>query len=225
MNDAESHTKSSAKSRILIVDDHPVVRWGIGQMVNQEPDLQICCEASNEEETLHALSVCRHDLAIVDISLEGVSGISLIKAMKLIDEQLPILIMSMHDEATYAERALRAGALGYIMKQEAPENVLKAIRLTLAGEIYVSDKMREKLQGQSFDNGSLALDSPVAKLSDTELEVLRLIGRGLSSREISELMNRSIKTIETHRSNIKEKLQLKNSLELVRFATRWVEQT
>lgn len=216
---------NAAKSRILIVDDHPVVRWGMSQMVNQEADLQICCEAGNEAEALKALASCRHDLAIVDISLQGVSGISLVKSIKAIDAGLPILVMSMHDESIYAERALRAGARGYIMKHEAPDNVLKAIRQTLAGDIYVSDKMRSKLLEQIFDDRAHALDSPVAKLSDTELEVMRLIGRGLSTREISALMNRSVKTIESHRSNIREKLQLKTSLELVRFAARWIEQS
>lgn len=214
-----------AKARILIVDDHPVVRWGISQMVNQEADLHICCEAGNMDEALRARAACRHDLAIVDISLEGVSGISLVKSFKAVDPKLPILIMSMHDETIYVERALRAGARGYIMKHEAPDKILKAIRQTLAGDIYVSDKMRSKLLEQMFDDGSGAIDSPVAKLSDTELEVMRLIGRGLSTREISALMNRSIKTIETHRSNIKEKLQLKTSLELVRFSARWTEQS
>lgn len=214
-----------AKAKILIVDDHPVVRWGISQMVNQEADLHICCEAGNVDDALRARAACQHDLAIVDISLAGVSGISLVKSIKAVDPKLPILIMSMHDETIYAERALRAGARGYIMKHEAPDNVLKAIRQTLAGDIYVSDKMRSKLLGQIFDDQSHELGSPVTKLSDTELEVMRLIGKGLSTREISALMNRGVKTIETHRSNIKEKLQLKTSLELVRFSARWVEQS
>lgn len=214
-----------AKSRILIVDDHPVVRWGMSQMLNQEDDLEICCEAGNEAAALKALANCQHDLVIVDLSLEGVSGLSLIKSIKALDVDLPILVMSMHDETIYAERALRAGARGYIMKHEAPDNILRAIRQTLAGDMYVSDKMRSKLLAHIFDGQGNAPATPVETLSDTELEVLKLVGKGLSTRASAELMNRSVKTIESHRRNIQEKLQLKSSLELVRFATRWIEQS
>ncbi|MDD5332536.1 MAG: response regulator transcription factor [Rhodoferax sp.] len=211
------------KSKILIVDDHPVVRWGMSQMLNQEDDLEICCEAGNEAVAMKALANCRHDLVIVDLSLEGVSGLSLIKSIKALDADMPILVMSMHDETIYAERALRAGARGYIMKHEAPDNILRAIRQTLAGDMYVSDKMRSKLLAQIFDGQGNAPSTPVETLSDTELEVLKLVGKGLSTRASAELMNRSVKTIESHRRNIQEKLQLKSSLELVRFATRWIE--
>lgn len=213
------------KSRILIVDDHPVVRWGMSQMVNQEDDLEICCEAGNEAAALKALANCQHDLVIVDLSLEGMSGLSLIKSIKALDVDLPILVMSMHDETIYAERALRAGARGYIMKHEAPDNILRAIRQTLAGDMYVSDKMRSKLLAHIFDGQGNTPATPVETLSDTELEVLKLVGKGLSTRASAELMNRSVKTIESHRRNIQEKLQLKSSLELVRFATRWIEQS
>jgi len=213
------------KSRILIVDDHPVVRWGMSQMVNQEADLHICCEAGDETEALHALANCRHDLAIVDLSLAGVSGLSLIKSIKAGAPELPILVMSMHDESVYAARVMRAGARGYIMKHEAPDNVLRAIRQTLAGHMYLSDTMRTKLLTQMFDGRGNAGASPVEKLSDTELEIFKLVGKGLSTREIAELLSRSVKTVETHRRNIIEKLQLKTSLELVRFAARWSEQS
>lgn len=212
------------KSKILIVDDHPVVRWGIAQMVNQEPDLCICCEAANKEEALRAQSACRHDLVIVDISLDGVSGLSLIRSLQALDADLPILVMSMHDETTYAERALRTGARGYIMKHEAPDNVLKAIRQTLARKMYLSDRMQALLLEQMFSGSPRLSDSPVAKLSGTEHEVLRLIGKGMSSREVAETMNRSIKTIETHRSNLKEKLGLRSGLDLVRFAAQWMKE-
>ncbi len=215
---------NNKKARIVIVDDHPIVRQGISQLVNQEPDLQICCQAGDMDSALAVMGTCRHDLAIVDISLAGVSGIELIKAVHIKYPDLPVLVMSMHDESLYAERALRAGARGYIMKQEATEKILTALRQILGGEIYVSDRMRSTILQRIIDNRVDLNVSPVAGLSDRELEVLRLMGRGYSTSEIAGELHRSVKTVEAHRANIKEKLGLKTGVELMRFAVQWIEQ-
>lgn len=210
------------KSRILIVDDHPLVRQGIAQLVNLQADLQVCGEAGNADEATEAIRNCRPDLVIVDISLEGISGIELIKIIKAKNAHLPMLVMSMHDESLYAERALRAGARGYIMKQETPATILAAIRQILRGDIHVSDKMRSKMLQRMIDGHPGTAASPMADLSDRELEVLRLIGQGFGTTEIATKMSRSIKTIEAHRANLKQKLQLKTGAELVRHAIQWV---
>ena len=215
---------NQAKARILIVDDHPIVRQGVAQMVNLQADLQLCCEAGNAEEALIAVSRCHHDLAIVDISLQGVSGLNLITTLRARYPQLPILVMSFHEEALYAERTLRLGAKGYIMKHQATLNILSAIRRILEGGIYLSDDMQglimERISSRSYEPG---IADPVASLTNCEFEVLRLVGFGFGTRRIAENLNRSVKTIETHRANIKEKLGLKTGAELARFAAFWVE--
>ena len=212
------------KARILIVDDHPIVRQGVALMVNQQADLHLCCEASNAKEALEAMRRCHHDLAIVDISLEEVSGLSLITTLVAHYPKLPILVMSFHEEALFAERALKLGAKGYIMKHQATGNILLAIRQILGGGIYLSDDMHklilEHLYKPASDTG---IADPVTCLTDREFEVLRLIGFGLGTRQIAEKLNRTVKTVETHRANIKEKLGLKTSSELARFAALWVE--
>lgn len=204
------------KISILIVDDHPIVRQGIALLVNQQPDLDACCEAGSGEEALELLAkrVQPIHLAIVDLSLGGMSGLELVKALRSHHPDLPVLVMSMHDESLYAERVLRAGARGYIMKQEATEKILTALRQILRGEIYVSDRMRNRMLERLIDNRGDAAESPLASLSDRELEVLRLIGRGLSTGEIARDLCRSVKTIETHRANIKDKLSLRGGAEL-----------
>jgi len=212
------------KARILIVDDHPIVRQGLAQVLNLQADLQLCCEASNAEEAMDAISHCNHDLAIVDISLQGGSGLSLITTLIAHYPQLPILVMSMHEESLYAERSLRLGARGYIMKHQATVNIQSAIRRILNGGIYLSDEMHslivDRIRSRDFDSGTA---DPVASLTDREFEVLRLIGFGFGSRQIAEKFNRSIKTIDAHRANIKEKLGLKTGMELIRFAAFWVK--
>lgn len=217
--------KSANKSRVLIVDDHPLVRHGMAQLINQEADLHICCEAGNAEEAMEASRRCTHDLAIVDISMEGISGIELIKMLKAKSENLPVLVMSMHDESLYAERALRAGAKGYVMKQEAPETILAAIRQILRGNIHVSEKIRSKMLRQIADAPTQADLSPLNRLGDRELEIMQLIGQGFRTAEIAEKINRSIKTIEAHRANLKKKLNLKNAAELIHFAVQWTERS
>lgn len=206
------------KAKVLIVDDHPIVRQGLRMMLNQQNDLHLCCEANDTNEALAAMSLCHHDLVIVDISLEGESGFRLISKLCIDFPQVSILVMSMHEESVYAERTLRLGAKGYIMKQQAIENIQHAIRRILAGGIYLSEEMHklisERIGKQAFDSTSV--------LTVREFEVLRFIGFGFGTREIAERLNRSVKTIEAHRANIKEKLGLKTGLELVRFASFWM---
>ncbi|MEN6628147.1 MAG: response regulator transcription factor, partial [Sulfuricella sp.] len=177
--------KSAVKSRVLIVDDHPLVRHGMAQLINQETDLHICCEAGNAEEAMETSRRCTHDLAIIDISMEGISGIELIKMLKAKNGNLPVLVMSMHDESLYAERALRAGAKGYVMKHEGPETILAAIRQILRGNIHVSEKIRSKMLRQVTDAPTQADISPLNRLGDRELEIMQLIGQGFRTAEIA----------------------------------------
>lgn len=215
------------KSNILIVDDHPIVRQGIAQLIDREDDMQVCCEAGNADQALEIIannaSCCRADIALVDMSLPGISGIELVKILRSRFPEMQILMISTHDESLYAERALRAGAKGYIMKQEATEKVLIAIRHILSGEVYLSEKMRSKMLQRIIDNRFETPTSPVSHLSDKEIDVLRLIGKGLRTSDIALELSRSVKTVEAHRANLKEKLGLKNATELVRFAVQWVE--
>ena len=210
----------SSKARILIVDDHPIVRQGMALLINREADLHVCCEASDGEQALAMNAACPHQLAIVDLSLAGISGLDLVKQLQHRYPDLAILMMSMHDETVYAERALRAGARGYLMKQEATTTILTAIRLILRGERYVSDRMRSRLLEQRV-HGTNA-ESPIAGLTAAEFEVLHLIGMGLGTSEIGEKLRRSVKTIESHRANIKRKLKLASGNELVLFSINWV---
>ena len=216
-------TKKQAK-RILIVDDHPIVRKGLRSLIEQESDLLVVAEAANRVEALNAVRGQRLDLVIMDISLEGGDGIEVTKAVRAEYEKLPILVVSMHDEMIYAQRALRAGANGYIMKQAVADHIVKAVRQVLDGVIYVSDLVRQKVLRDITENRDDVHTSPVERLSDRELEVFRLIGEGRSTREIAESLNLSIKTIETYRAHIKEKLSLKNASELTRSAVSWVEE-
>lgn len=208
--------------KVLIVDDHPIVRQGISQLINQEPDFDTCRQAGNAQETLDLLENSIPDVVLVDISLDGISGLELIKILKSRYPALPVLVLSMHDESLYAERALRAGAKGYVMKQEATEKVLIAIRQVLRGELYLSDRMQGKIL-QRILNGDAGGLSPIDLLSDRELEVFRLIGHGFATGDIARELARSVKTVETHRAHLKDKLGLKNAAELTRFAVQWVE--
>lgn len=227
MSVTDPQTSSHGKGRVLIVDDHPIVRQGITLLINREEDFEVCCEAGDAEQALQSLRECNSrkpmDIAIIDMSLPGISGIELIKTIHADYPEMPVLVMSMHDESLYAERALRAGARGYIMKQEATEKIMTAIRQIMRGEIYVSDKMRSIILQRIIDSPPETPSSPVSRLSDKELEVLRLIGKGLRTSDISVELHRSVKTIEAHRANIKDKLKLSNSTELIRFAVQWLE--
>ncbi|MDX2082068.1 MAG: response regulator transcription factor [Terrimicrobiaceae bacterium] len=212
------------KRKVLIVDDHPVFRHGISSLINAEPDLTVCGEAGTSPTALDAMRNLQPDVALLDISLPGTNGIELIKLMKAEQPRLPILMLSMHDESLYALRALRAGALGYVMKAEALNHVISALRKVLKGEIYVSERFSERLIFKAIQSIDGGMGSPVDKLSDRELEVLQLLGRGFGTREIAEELHLSIKTIETHRAHIKEKLGFKDAGEMVRFAIDWVAQ-
>lgn len=210
------------KRGVLIVDDHPIVRQGLTQLIDQEPDLHVCGQAEDAYQAMRAIRELTPDMVVVDISLKQTSGIELIKDIKVQYPSLPVLTLSMHDEGIYAERALRAGAKGYIMKQEATEKVVTAIRRVLAGEVYVSEGMAAKMVSKLVAGPAEAGGSPVDRLSDRELEVFRLIGVGYGTREMAEKLHLSIKTIETYRAHIKEKLDLVDTNELLRTAITWV---
>lgn len=217
-----SPPKSAKIKRIVIVDDHPLFRKGLEQLINSTNDgFAICGEAGDAAEGMNTIRELKPDLVIVDLSLPGANGIELIKNIRAEFRKLPILILSMHDESLYALRALRAGAQGYVMKQEALENVIGAIREVLAGRPYLSAQMSAKLI-TNFASGSTQAN-PTDKLSDRELEILQLIGKGRDVHEISDALHISRKTVETHRAHIKEKLNLKNAREVNRFAVQWVE--
>ena len=211
----------SDKHKIFIVDDHPIVRQGLAQLIDSEPDLAVVGQGEDAYGSLRAIKAAKPDLCLVDVSLKDSDGIELLKELKSHEPDLPVLILSMHDESLYAERALRAGAKGYIMKQEAPQVLLAAIRKVLGGQVYVSDKMSATLlqrmvSGKAAAKGALPLD----RLTDRELEIFRLIGAGNSVREIAEKLFLSVKTVEAHREHIKEKLNVKSSAELLRYAIR-----
>ncbi len=208
------------KSSILLVDDHPIVRQGLTQLINQEPDLRVCGFAQDGNAALSAIALHRPDIVILDISLNGPDGLAVLKEIRTIDPALPVLVLSMHDESIYAERSLRAGANGYIMKQEATERVLEAIRRIRGGEVYVSDRISRRLLRQLV-SGPSTPESPMEALTDRELEVFRLIGKGHGTREIADEMHISVKTVETYQAHIKEKLSLKNARELVQHAVQW----
>jgi DNA-binding NarL/FixJ family response regulator len=209
-----------AKARVLLVDDHPIVRQGLAQLINAAPDLMVCAEASTGREALDLIETAAPDVVIVDISLEDRNGVELIKDIVARREGLGCLALSMYDEAMYALRVLRAGGRGYVMKQEVPKKVLTAIRQVLAGHVYLSEKMSTRLVNQLVQS-SAGETPPTSELSDRELEVLTLIGRGQSTREIAEKLFLSIKTVEAHRERIKEKLKLKNGAELLRYAMQF----
>jgi len=200
------------------VDDHPIVRHGLTEMINHEKDLMVCGTAEDLRKALEQITALKPDLVVVDISLKGSNGIELLKNIKVRYPKMLVLMLSMHDEALYAVRALRAGAPGYIMKQEATKKVLTAIRQVLAGEIYLSEKMEKKMMQQLAGGRAGRTGSPIEDLSDRELEVFGLIGQGHGTRQIAEELHLSIKTIESHRAHIKEKLNLKNATELLQHA-------
>jgi len=206
------------KKCVFVVDDHPLLRQGLALMIDREPDLMVCGEAEEAQAALKEIAARKPDILIVDISLKGPDGIDLLKNLRALYPDLPVLILSMHDESIYAERALRARANGYIMKQEATEKVLVAIRRILAGDIYLSEKMANKLLHQYVSGSARNEQSRLSALSDRELEVFRQIGEGRSTREIAENLHLSIKTVETYQAHIKEKLSLRTGRELVQHA-------
>lgn len=208
--------------RILIVDDHPLVRSGFVQLISDEPDLEVCGEAADEGQALRLVAASAPDLVIVDLSLAGGSGINLIERIKAHHSEVSMLVVSMHDESLFAERVLAAGALGYLNKQEAPSNIIRAIRRVLEGKVYVSDKLTERLLDSLTGMAKTPGQSPMQRLSNRELEVFELIGRGMTTGKIADHLKLSTKTIETHRENIKKKLGLASGQELTRRAMHWL---
>jgi DNA-binding NarL/FixJ family response regulator len=211
------------RKRVLIVDDHPIVRQGLGQMLRQEPELDVCGEAEDVLTAIEALEATHPDLVIVDVSLKGGSGIALVKRIRTGHAKLPILVLSMHDEALYAERALRSGANGYIMKQESPEKVLAAIRRVLMGDIYLSERTASYMVHKYIGVEPRDKGSSLGQLSDRELEIFQMIGHGQTTRQIAGKLHVSIKTVESHRARIKGKMKLKNAADLMQHAIKWVQ--
>jgi DNA-binding NarL/FixJ family response regulator len=211
------------KFGVLLVDDHPITRQGVAALISQDPSLFVCGEADNGPRALELVTKVAPALAVIDISLKSSNGLELMKNLKILAPKLPVLVMSMHDEALYAERALRAGAQGYIMKQEASEKILAAIQRVLKGELYLSEKMQEKMLQRIVkakpEEPGFAIDT----LSDREMEVFQLIGNGFSTRQIATQLNLSVKTIESYREHLKLKLALETGSDLVRYAIQWMK--
>ena len=210
------------KKKVLIVDDHPLLREGLGRIVNQQDDLVVCGEAGDAPQGLAALAKCRPDVVIVDISLEEGSGLDLIKALHAREPQLPILALSMHHEDLYADRALRAGARGYVMKREPAGSVLAALRKVLGGRMAVSENVAGRLLRRRVRGAPSPARSPAELLSDRELEVFRCLGEGLGTRAIAGRLRLAVSTVESHRAGIKQKLDLKTATELVSRAAQFV---
>ncbi len=212
-----------SRKKVLIVEDHPIMRSGLAQLIGHEPDLMVCGEAEDAHEALAAIEKLEPDIAVVDISLKNSSGIDLIKDIKIRWPKLAVLVLSMHEESFYAERALRAGAMGYVAKAEVSTKVVDGIRQVLSGGVYVSEKITSKML-RKLVGGSKDLDvSPIDRLSDREFEVFELIGQGLQTRQIADKLHLSVKTIDAHRDHIKRKLKLDSATELLKYAVQWVQ--
>ena len=212
-----------AKKKLLIVDDHPMMRQGLTMLINHEPDLTVCGEAETAHQALAAMGTLKPDLVLADITMPGKNGLEFIKDLHAMHPGTAVLAVSMHDESVYAERVLRAGGRGYIMKQEGGKKLMQAIRRVLNGEIYVSEKMSAKILEIFSGRRAVTSQSPVEQLTDREFEVYQLIGQGRGTKEIAGQLHLSVKTIEVHRLHIKEKLKLVTATELIRHAVRWVE--
>jgi DNA-binding NarL/FixJ family response regulator len=219
-----AHSKPASaltKHRILLVDDHAIVREGFAEVINGHTDLQVCGEAESAPAAMQAVENLKPDLVVVDLSLHGGSGLDLIKNLKALHPLLPILVLSMHDETLYAERALRAGALGYVTKRQDSSTLMQAIHEVLCGHVFLSPTMRERMLLKAVGNRPQPERSGTARLSDREVEVFQMIGEGLTTRQIARKLHLSISTVETHRAHIKEKLHLGNGPELIRAAVEW----
>lgn len=218
----EEEAAAPTRHRVMVVDDHAIVRQGLALLINQEPDLVVCGEAEDAASAFKVLQETRPDILVLDISLKGPDGIEVLKTLREIDSDLPVLVLSMHEEGIYAERALRAGANGYIMKQEGTEKLLIALRRLLRREVYVSDKVASQMLRQLSHGPTRIRQTPIASLSDRELEVFRLIGEGHGTRQIAEQLHLSVKTVESYQAHIKEKLSLRSARELMQHAIEWV---
>ena len=219
-------TSTSAVSRpirIIVADDHPMTRNGVVQVISSQPDMQVCADAGSPAEAFAAIARNSPDLLLTDLTMPGRSGMEFIKDLVALYPDLPILILSMHDETIYAERALRSGAKGYIMKEAGGEKLLAAIRQIVSGQVYLSSEMSAKIVNNLSGGKPRNSNSPIEKLTDREFEVFQMIGNGKSTREIAKQLHLSSKTVDVHRAHIKEKLELKDATALVRHAVRWVE--
>jgi DNA-binding NarL/FixJ family response regulator len=206
----------------FLIDDHPLIRIGLAQLLDCEPDLEVCGESGKSEGVIEAVQAADPDVVITDLSLPGASGLELIKNMRAAGVSVPILVVSMHEEEHYAERALKAGANGYVMKHEVHKNYVKAIRQVLEGEVYLSEAMTKRLVS-GLTNGRPRSGSPVQELTHREFEVFELIGHGRSTRQIAAALKINPRTVDVHRANIKSKLGVQDGAELARYAVRWVE--
>jgi DNA-binding NarL/FixJ family response regulator len=215
---------AKSKKKVVIVDDHPLFRERLAQLINHELDMEVIGEAESAKEAIHLIRDRSPDLAIIDITLKGSSWLELIKNIKILSIGVPILVLSMHDESLYAERALRAGATGYITKHQAADEVLLAIRRVLAEEVYISEKMTSVFLKSLTATGVKRIPRPVDRLTDRELEVLDMIGRGRTTRQISDTLQLGVATVDTYRARIKEKMNFRNAAELQHFAIRWVRE-
>ena len=214
---------SKSKASIFLVDDHPLVREWLTNLIHQQPDLAVCGEAATAPEAMQMIAKLNPDIAIVDISLQSGSGLDLIKNIKALGLPVAVIVLSMHDENLYAERALRAGARGYLMKRETAKNVIAAIRSVLGGKIYFSERLRALFAEKFLEGGAAAVSPSINQLSDRELEVFQLLGQGCETRQIAESLHVSIKTVQAFCARIKEKLKLGSATELLREAIRWHE--
>jgi DNA-binding NarL/FixJ family response regulator len=220
-----SGTMKLKRAKILIVDDHPAVREALAARIERQPDLAVCGEAAKASEALRLVAETQPDVAVVDITLESGNGIDLIKRIKVHNDLVRILVWSMHSESLYAERALRAGALGYIEKDQATDKIVEAIRRVLAGKVYLSDAMAERMLHRVIGGGREDIGrSPLEALADRELEVFHLIGQGVRTTTIAERLHLSVKTVETYRDRIRQKLDLSDGTELACYATQWALQ-
>lgn len=211
------------KTRILIVDDHPLMRKGLALSLAEDPSLEVVGQAADAEEALAAFDAIEPDVAIVDVSLPGMSGLELIKHLIAIKPDLTVLVVSRHDEVLYAERAIRAGARGYVMKLEAGDKIVEAIRHVRRGGVFLSEEMKDRMLFGAAMGAKSPTQSPLEVLSDRELEVFEMTGRGLATREIAERLHLSVKTVESYRARIKTKLNLNTAAELMQHAVQWVE--
>jgi DNA-binding NarL/FixJ family response regulator len=221
---ARDQLTMSEKARVVVVDDHPLFRERLCQLINNEPDMEICGEADSAQEAIQIIRETSPNLAVIDITLKTSSGLELIKSIKALSIGVPVLVLSMHDESLYAERALRAGASGYITKSQEATQVLFAVRLVLGGKIYLSEEMTSGFLKSLAATGTKGIARPVDRLTDRELQVLDLIGRGRTTRDIAELLKLGIATVDTYRARIKEKMNFRNAMELQHFAVRWVSE-
>jgi DNA-binding NarL/FixJ family response regulator len=217
--------KAAEEKRInvFIVDDHPVVRRGLNLLFRMEPDMACCGEAETVAEALRGIEAAKPDVAVVDLSLRDSSGLELVKDLHAYHPEMPVVVLSMHDETLYAERVLKAGARAYLMKDEAQETILTAIRKVVGGGLYVSERMSGRMLSMFLQGSIVPGDTRISLLSDRELEVFELIGRGVTTREIAGRLNLSIKTVEAHREHIKKKLGLADATELLQHAIHWVQ--